>query len=249
MITFQELREKVDLAKQMLGIDSFSRSNSEKQSGSIRRSIYSISNKIEGDIINSEDIKIIRPGLGLHPKYFTKLMGAKLIKDLSYGQPLDLSYFEHGILQKNSKSGDFSLEEIVPTKNQEVILFNLLAERKYNISHKKMPTFDEHLDFVRNRPYRGWWLIQDLNDSSKILGSVYLNDDNSLGLNIDLEQVSFSASFFTQKLKSFIKPKDYQPSKIYGDFFYNVSPFNKVLIDWLRDSGYFESQRSFSPMD
>ena len=49
-----------------------------------------------------------------------------------------------------------------------------------------MPSFEEHKEFVRNHPYRGWWLIIDSIDSLKVLGSVYLNSDNSIGLNIDV---------------------------------------------------------------
>ena len=60
---FQDLRNKVDLAKQMLGSNHFSRSDSESQSR-IRRSIYSVSDSKSGDLITLEDIKIIRPGLG-----------------------------------------------------------------------------------------------------------------------------------------------------------------------------------------
>ena len=71
-VEFTELREKIDLARKMLGVNSFSRALSETQSSSIRRSIYSVSNKKKGDILNREDIKIIRPGLGLHPRCFEK---------------------------------------------------------------------------------------------------------------------------------------------------------------------------------
>ena len=110
-----------------------------------------------------------------------------------------------------------------------------------------MPSFKEHKKFVRNHPYRGWWLIIDSIDSLKVLGSVNLNSDNSIGLNIDLDKINFSASFFTQKLKTFISPNNSKVSKIYGDFFYNVSPQNKDLMNWLESSGYKESQRSFSP--
>ena len=246
---FQDLRNKVDLAKQMLGSNHFSRSDSESQSSGIRRSIYSVSDKKSGDVITPEDIKIIRPGLGLHPRYYADLIGAKLTKDVSFGEPLDPSFIEEGTLSCASKSSDFSLEQVKPTAEQEQILFERLGSRKFSISHKNMPTLEEHVEFVRNHPYRMWWLIVDALDTEKIIGSIYVNHDNSIGIDIDLEQVNFSASLVTQKIKKLIAPVDAQPSIIYGDFFYNVSPHNQDLIDWLSESEYYTSQVSLSPQN
>ena len=62
----------------------------------------------------------------------------------------------------------------------------------------------------------------------------------------DFSKINFSASYFTTKLKNYMAPHPPQLSKIYGDFFYNVSPSNQEFIDWLNASNYFESQRSFS---
>jgi N-acetylneuraminate synthase len=242
----KELRAKLDLAKQMLGVDSFLRSDSESQSSSIRRSIYSVSNKKKGNVIMQDDIKIIRPGLGLHPRYFDCLVGATLRKDLSYGEPLDASYFDDIGFLTTGKSVDFNLEKVAPTSDQEMTLYKLLAERKFNISHNKMPSIDEHKEFVRSHPYRAWWLIHDSINSSNVLGSVYVSFDNSLGLNIDLDKISFTASFFTQKIKKLISPVNPKPSKIYSDFYYNVSPNNQDLINWLVEAGYYKSQISFS---
>ena len=109
-----------------------------------------------------------------------------------------------------------------------------------------MPTYDEHTNFVRNHPYRGWWLIYDFLDNSKFLGTVYINADNSIGLQLDFSMVSFTASHFTEKLKSYIQPNPSQPSKIYEDYFYNVSPQDYEFMDWLDQSNYTETQRSFS---
>tara|TARA_B100000035_G_scaffold313440_1_gene327133 strand:+ start:446 stop:1945 length:1500 start_codon:yes stop_codon:yes gene_type:complete len=242
-----QLRDKINLSKRILGEDSFSRSSSENQSSNIRRSIYSICDKKKGDLITQKDIKIIRPGLGLHPKYFDHLVGSKLLKDISFGEPMDLTYVDEKDLPNFKELYDFSLEEVIPTTHQEKNLYDLLRKRNFGISHNGLPKFTDHVNFVRNHPYRGWWLINDLSNPSNIIGSVYVSFDNSVGLNIDLDQISFTAEFFTQKLKQVISPLEPEPSKIYGDFFYNVSPFNLDLINWLSESGYFTSQISLSP--
>ena len=60
-------------------------------------------------------------------------------------------------------------------------LFNLLKQRdsKSNISHKKMPTYYEHVKFVKSKPYSKWYIIQ----KSKIkIGSIYLSKNNEIGI-------------------------------------------------------------------
>ena len=53
------------------------------------------------------------------------------------------------------------------------ILYDLLAEREsnVNISHKKMPTWEEHCAFVANYPYEAWDLIVVGDD---VVGTIYL---------------------------------------------------------------------------
>jgi pseudaminic acid synthase len=247
-IEFQNLRIKVDLAKKMLGEGSFSRSPSENQSRSIRRSIYSVSDKIKGDVVKREDIRIIRPGLGLHPRYFESLIGLKLEKNMSFGEPLDESFFYSGAFPKITKCNEITLQRIIPTTDQIVMLYNLLKTRKFNISHNVMPTMDQHDSFVRSNPYRGWWLIYDAINNSNIIGSVYVSFDNSVGVNLDLDKIAFSAEYFTKILKKEINPLPPQPSIIFGDFFYNISPKNNNLITWLSDSQYVVSQISLAPI-
>jgi RimJ/RimL family protein N-acetyltransferase len=60
-------------------------------------------------------------------------------------------------------------------------LFNLLKQRdrRSNISHKKMPTYYEHVKFVKSKPYSKWYIIQ----KSKIkIGSIYLSKNNEIGI-------------------------------------------------------------------
>ena len=240
---FRELRKKIDAAKIMLGSKSFSRSKSEQQSSKIRKSIYFINSKKKGETINKKDIKIIRPGLGLHPRFFDLLDGKKLIKRTNYGDPVTWKHFGASLKNSNQKSNNFKLIKIKPTASQIKILYNLLKNRPKNISHKKMPSFSSHAKFVKNNPYRAWWILQNKNN---ILGSAYVNHDNSVGLHLDLSEISFSASYFVKNLKKNLKSLKAQKSKIFKDYYFNVSPNNIGLINWLTESGYKENQRSFS---
>lgn len=60
-------------------------------------------------------------------------------------------------------------------------LFNLLKERdpKANISHKKMPTFSEHVKFIESKPYSKWYIVEF---GRKKIGSVYLSKNDEIGI-------------------------------------------------------------------
>jgi len=66
-------------------------------------------------------------------------------------------------------------------KSDLEFLYDLLKERDsiVNISHKKMPTFQEHLEFFLSQPYTKWYII--LLNKEKI-GSIYLSKQDEIGI-------------------------------------------------------------------
>jgi pseudaminic acid synthase len=71
-----------------LGKISYGPTKDEKSSTIFRRSIYVTKNIKNGTKLSKENIRIIRPGLGLAPKYFKKLIGRKIKCNLSKGTAL-----------------------------------------------------------------------------------------------------------------------------------------------------------------
>ncbi len=53
-----------------------------------RRSLYIVENVAAGDIYTEGNVRSIRPGHGLSPKYFDKVLGKKAMCDISRGTPL-----------------------------------------------------------------------------------------------------------------------------------------------------------------
>ena len=66
-------------------------SKSEKSSLIFKRSIYVSQNINKGEKFTKKNIKIVRPNLGLHPKYFNLILGKKSKKKLLMATPLKLS--------------------------------------------------------------------------------------------------------------------------------------------------------------
>lgn len=84
-------------AWQSLGKTGFNRSSTEKDSLKHRRSIYFIRNLKKGDIIKSEDVKVIRPGFGIPPKYIRSIIGKKVNQNVERGDPVLFNFFKDNI--------------------------------------------------------------------------------------------------------------------------------------------------------
>jgi pseudaminic acid synthase len=54
-----------------------------------KRSIYAARNIAIGDLFTEDNIRVIRPGYGLHPKYFQEIIGRRAKRAISLGEPLE----------------------------------------------------------------------------------------------------------------------------------------------------------------
>lgn len=71
-----------------LGAEGFGRSNLELGNKVFRRSIYFVSDIKSGGEISATDIKRIRPGFGVPPKYFEEIVGMTVSSDVKRGDPV-----------------------------------------------------------------------------------------------------------------------------------------------------------------
>ena len=115
------------------------------------------------------------------------------------------------------------------TKNDALFLYDLLKNRDpiANISHRKMPSYDEHVNFILSNPYTIWYIIEY---EGKKIGSVYLSKQDEIG--ISLVDDSLYDKIGKSVIKLLIKNN---PRKRY---LANVSPQNKKLQDFFVNSGF-----------
>jgi pseudaminic acid synthase len=84
----KELRELVNESQNAwlsLGSGNFSIAESERSNLMFRRSLYFIRDLKAGHVITKNDIRRIRPGFGLPPKYYDDLIGKKVRTDVNFG--------------------------------------------------------------------------------------------------------------------------------------------------------------------
>lgn len=65
-------------------------SEAEAQSVQFRRSIYVVADVAEGEAFTRDNIRCIRPGLGLHTRHFHSVLGKTATRTIERGTPLDL---------------------------------------------------------------------------------------------------------------------------------------------------------------
>lgn len=81
-------------AWQSIGEINYNVTPKEQKNRKYRRSIYVTQAVRAGEILSVENIKIIRPGLGLAPKHYEKIIGMRALKDLNRGEPLSWELFD-----------------------------------------------------------------------------------------------------------------------------------------------------------
>lgn len=72
-----------------LGKVSYGVTDAEKKSLQFRRTLYIVENMKAGDVLSTTNLRAIRPGLGLPPKYYSMFLGKTLTKDCPKGTPLN----------------------------------------------------------------------------------------------------------------------------------------------------------------
>ena len=86
-----ELKQLVEEAlkvKQALGQVSYQVAEQEKKSLQFRRSLYFIEDIKAGEVITEKNMRAIRPGLGLSPKYYQEILGRSLKVAVKRGTPV-----------------------------------------------------------------------------------------------------------------------------------------------------------------
>ena len=120
-------------------------------------------------------------------------------------------------------------------------LFDLLTNRRHRISHTQNPSYDEHKDFVKNHPYRVWLLVAL---DGKYIGSIYLKDDNSVGVTFDEKYYEFVPNTL---IKFFEKWNPLPPIRSVrnGKFHINIAKDNEKLIGLIEQSGAYHFQNTY----
>lgn len=132
-----------------------------------------------------------------------------------------------------------SIKEV--TEEDADNLFQLLQKRPHSISHQVCPSKQEHLNFINSNPYRYWAIIYD---GDYLAGSLYIQNDNSIGLNL-LQPDKVLVRRILQYILFTIKPLNEIKSKVPSYFYINVAHSNDALKTILDELGFAAIQISY----
>ena len=83
-----DLVAETDRAWQALGHVSYGATAAEAPSLQFRRSLYVVKDLMAGDVLTHDNVRAIRPGLGLAPKHLARVLGRKAAVNIERGTPL-----------------------------------------------------------------------------------------------------------------------------------------------------------------
>lgn len=85
---FKQMVKDVRQAEMAIGCVKYGPTRQEMGNLQFRRSIFCVKDIKKGEKITKDNVRIIRPGYGLVPKYYNEIMGQKALQDIRRGTPL-----------------------------------------------------------------------------------------------------------------------------------------------------------------
>ena len=130
-----------------------------------------------------------------------------------------------------------SLINVYYEENRHAILYSLLGERTKDqcISHKELPDFSEHVEFVESIPYRTWCFIHS-SDEDDYVGTVYLTKQKEIGVFIFNKYQR--KGYGKEAVRSLMEVND-------GPFLANVNPKNSTSIWMFESLGFNHIQNTY----
>lgn len=117
------------------------------------------------------------------------------------------------------------------------LLYKLLGEREPQqcISHKAMPTMDQHIAFFRSRPYIAWYLIEA--GEGCIVGAAYLTHAREIGIFIfkDNQGKGYGSKAVAMLLER-------HPGRILA----NINPRNEASLRLFKKLGFTHIQETYA---
>jgi pseudaminic acid synthase len=85
---FKEMVDEIRNIEAALGTISYDLSDKIMESKKFGRSLFITKDVIKGEVINEDNVKSVRPGQGLHTKYYKEVLGKYFSEDIEKGTPL-----------------------------------------------------------------------------------------------------------------------------------------------------------------
>ena len=90
-LEFAEMVKSIREVEKALGKIDYELSEKVSKSREFSRSLFVAEDIKQGEVINEINVRSVRPGFGLHPRYYDQIQGKRATRDLKKGTPLQWS--------------------------------------------------------------------------------------------------------------------------------------------------------------
>lgn len=91
---FSQMIQAVRDTERLLGRVSYEMSPKKLKAREFSRSLYISKDIIKGELFTQDNIRSVRPGYGLHPKYLNEILGKKATQDIPFATPLKWEHIQ-----------------------------------------------------------------------------------------------------------------------------------------------------------
>jgi len=91
---FKQMVEAIRITEKMLGKVDLEMDDKKRRNREFCRSLFITADMKAGEIITPQNVRSVRPGYGMHPKFYKEILGKKINKDVTFGTPLSLDLIE-----------------------------------------------------------------------------------------------------------------------------------------------------------
>ena len=144
--------------------------------------------------------------------------------------------------------GDVRLVDVGAVADAQEVLWQLLSERppQASISHRHMPSREEHVQFVASHPYRCWYLIE-AGAPAKHVGACYLTRHNEIGIGIlrAHQRRGYARAAVLELLRTHA-PLPAIAGERRGEFVANVAPGNAASQQFFESLGATLVQHTYA---
>ncbi|UAM97200.1 pseudaminic acid synthase [Polaribacter litorisediminis] len=94
---FTAMVKAVREAESAIGVVDYTLTAKQRHGRDFCRSLYVVEDIKVGEIITEKNMRSIRPGFGMHPKYYQEILGKKVQVDIERGTPLSFNMLADGL--------------------------------------------------------------------------------------------------------------------------------------------------------
>lgn len=154
---FAEMVRDIRQAEKAKGIVSYGATEQEAANRMFRKSVFVTADINAGEVFTEQNVRVIRPGFGLHPREYENVLGKEALENISYGTPLKAKWVKEYL-------------HFRPVNNEDC---NLIYEWANEAETRKQSFSDEKISWETHKA----WFEDCLTREDRHLFICYHQDD------------------------------------------------------------------------